>query len=773
MLKETARLGRLGEAAGIHNNILALTFYILAFTGGFILARTPVMDQMLPLGLMFTAGLPKFYALAAGIGAFCGYFLPVGGIGAFRYITAIFAVLSIKMLLQGFRRLSDIPLFSAGIGLVTSAVTGAAAIASTGSPSAVVLVAAESILTGGGAYFIHRAVRIRRHNRLGLSGTELASVVILISILLMGLIPIHIGELSLGRICALVMVLAAARFGKEQAGAVAGICSGFVIALSDRSFLFAIGVFAFGGLCAGLFSQLGKLGSALAFVLSGGLVLILAGVDMGVLSLMLEVLASSVIFLFLPRRLGIMLAEVFAPPVQLPRLDGLRKSLVMRLEFAANALSDVSQTVEEVAERLRRINAPDFDDVLRCVEQDACKGCTLRINCWETDRAATLSALLEMTKAIKQGIYEAETAAPEEFASKCLRLSSVGRSLFTHFSDYISKQSAENRIKEVRSVVSDQFDGISNMLYDLSEEFEHAQRYDTDTAGRIVQALKDIGIITSDCACVLDKYGRMAVEIRIRNAKDITLNRVHILRQVSGVCEREFDPPCINEVSGEVFITLCERAVYSVEYGVSQLSCTRNRMCGDAYSYFSDGKGHSIMIISDGMGNGGRAAVDGAMAAGLMSRLLKAGFGFDCSLRIVNSAMLFKSTDESLATIDIASIDLYTGKVELYKAGAAPTLVRRSGRVGKAESSSLPAGIIRDIGFDKAMVSLNAGDIVLMLSDGAITEGLDWIYAELEAWRDGTAQELADHIAEAARRRRSDGHEDDITVMAAILHRAV
>ena len=156
-----------------------------------------------------------------------------------------------------------------------------------------------------------------------------------------------------------------------------------------------------------------------------------------------------------------------------------------------------------------------------------------------------------------------------------------------------------------------------------------------------------------------------------------------------------------------------------------------------------------------------------------MSRLLKAGFGFDCSLRIVNSAMLFKSTDESLATIDIASIDLYTGKVELYKAGAAPTLVRRSGRVGKAESSSLPAGIIRDIGFDKAMVSLNAGDIVLMLSDGAITEGLDWIYAELEAWRDGTAQELADHIAEAARRRRSDGHEDDITVMAAILHRAV
>ena len=110
------------------------------------------------------------------------------------------------------------------------------------------------------------------------------------------------------------------------------------------------------------------------------------------------------------------------------------------------------------------------------------------------------------------------------------------------------------------------------------------------------------------------------------------------------------------------------------------------------------------MILSDGMGTGGRAAVDGAMASGLMSRLIKAGFGYDCSLRILNSSMLFKSTDESLATVDIASIDLFTGETKLYKAGAAPTIVRRSGKTGKVQSTSLPAGILREIGFDKAVV---------------------------------------------------------------------
>ena len=179
------------------------------------------------------------------------------------------------------------------------------------------------------------------------------------------------------------------------------------------------------------------------------------------------------------------------------------------------------------------------------------------------------------------------------------------------------------------------------------------------------------------------------------------------------------------------------------------------------------------MILSDGMGTGGRAAVDGAMASGLMSRLIKAGFGYDCSLRILNSSMLFKSTDESLATVDIASIDLFTGQVELYKAGAAPTLIRRSGRTGKAESTSLPAGILREIGFDKATVKCKIGDIVVIMSDGAACEGTDWIKGEIESWSNGTAEELAERICEGAKRRRSDNHQDDITVMTAILKKSV
>ena len=154
-----------------------------------------------------------------------------------------------------------------------------------------------------------------------------------------------------------------------------------------------------------------------------------------------------------------------------------------------------------------------------------------------------------------------------------------------------------------------------------------------------------------------------------------------------------------------------------------------------------------------------------------MSKLIKAGFGYDCSLKILNSSMLFKSSDESLATMDIASIDLFTGNTELYKAGAAPTLVRRNGKSGRAESTSLPIGILKDVSFDRAGIRLRANDILLMVSDGVTFDGTEWLRQELENWRDGGAQDLAEHICDCARRRQTAGKPDDITVIAAIIEK--
>lgn len=487
----------------------------------------------------------------------------------------------------------------------------------------------------------------------------------------------------------------------------------------------------------------------------------------------IESALGAIMFLILPRDAGIILGKIFSAYPKLSMPTGFKKSLTMRLQLASNALKDVSKTVDQVSFQLSKINSPDFGTVINLIEQDACAGCKLRIHCWEKKREDTVNAILEITKSIKQGNNNPETDIPQEFKGRCLRVSRVANCAYKRYTDYASRIAAENRIDEVRSVVSDQFDGISAMLSDLANDFEMQERFDNSAAENAAAALKNLNIHIEECSGRVDKYGRMTIELKLKKTPELILNKAHVMKAVSVACERDFDPPIISEVGGEVYIVLNEHSDITVDFGVEQSSANNNSMCGDAYKYFNDGKGHFIMILSDGMGTGGRAAVDGAMASGLMSRLIKAGFGYNCSLKILNSSMLFKSTDESLATVDIASIDLYTGMTELYKAGAAPTIIRRSGKTGKAESTSLPAGILREIGFDKAAIKCKVGDIVVLMSDGATSDGTDWIRAEIESWQDGSAQDLAEHLCACAKRRHTEKREDDITVLCAILNKAV
>lgn len=759
--KEKYDTGILLAAAGMHISAAAV---------GFIMSRGAVLGNLLPFGISFIAGCSLTYTPAAATGVFLGYFIPAIGSGGFKYIAAAFAVVAVKLLLGGLKRLSSNPIFLSAMAFLASFLTSAVTLS--GLNFNFLSVLCESLFSAMGAFFVCRCFNSFKNAAAGLRADELASLSVLIGMALTGINGFTFNGISLGHILGIAVILTAAKYGGILSGSVSGITVSFAMCLSGVSGEIAV-VYAFTGLIAGVFSSFGKYVQTavpLVFSLAGS---VISGNPVLIAQTVIEAALGSALFLAVPRRAGIRLGKLFSAYPRLSAPDGVKRSLSMRLDIAAGALCDVSDTVEQVAAELSKINSPDFGSVITAVEQDACAGCKLRLHCWESKRDDTLKAVLEMTNAVKSGERSPENAAPEEFKGRCLRVARVANAAYKRYSDYASRIAAENRIDEVRGVVSDQFDGISAMLSELSRELEKDDRFDNSAAEKAAAALKNLDIRVEECSSKTDKYGRMTIEMRVKKDSSLIINKLQVMKMVSVVCERDFDIPSVSENGGEIFIVLNEHAALRVDVGVEQKCASDSAMCGDAYKYFFDGRGHFIMILSDGMGTGGRAAVDGAMASGLMCRLIKAGFGYDCSLRILNSSMLFKSTDESLATVDIASIDLFTGRVELYKAGAAPTLVRRSGRTGKAESTSLPAGILREVSFDKAVVRCKENDIVVLMSDGAVSEGTEWIRDEIEGFTDGTAEQLSERICEGAKRRRTDGHEDDITVMTAVIKRAV
>ena len=731
-----------------------------------ISSRGVVAGRLLPFGVAFLAGCPKYYCASAALGAFLGYFIPVTSSSGFRYIASLFAVLAIKLILSANKKLSANPLFAAGVAAISNGVTAAVSAATVSLGFIDYL--SESLLCALGAFFTCKTALALKSDRVGLSGEELASLLVVASMALMGLGGVSVYGVSLGNILGVFLILTAAKYGGTLAGAVSGIAVSFASLLSGAD---NTGIYYFGGMMAGVFSALGKYAQIASMGVAALISAFYTTGEEGLFPLIAQTVAGSLIFLFLPRSAGTHLGKIFAGVPKITMPSGIKKAATMRLTLASNALKDISETVTQVSKELGRINAPDFSSVLAGIERDVCRGCKLKIHCWESRHDLTVEAILEMTKAVKSGAENPISYTSEEFKGRCLKPTVLEQSVSSRYLEYASSIAAENRIEEVRQVVSDQFEGISNMLEDLSADIDSDEKFDNSAALSAAAVLKNLNIHAEECCARIDRFGRMTLEIRVKTDKDTALNKLRIMKALSLVCERDFDAPVINQAGGDTYITVSERAIYKIDIGVTQINAENNNMCGDAFNCFNDGKGHYISVLSDGMGTGGRAAVDGAMASGLMSRLLKAGFGYDCSLRILNSSMLFKSTDESLATVDIASIDLFTGEARLYKAGAAPTLVRRGGRTGKAESTSLPVGILREVGFDTAAIRLKAGDILLLMSDGAVSDGLGWIRAELEAFREGTAKDLARHIAECAKSRRGDTRQDDITVIALILER--
>lgn len=745
----------------------AVALHLAAAVCGLLCSQVKLLSSLTPLGVILSAAVPLKYSLTAATGSFFGYLFFGVSDTPFRYIAALFAAVSIRLLTAGIKKLSTTAPFCAVTVLVSVTVCNLVSCMSNSDNTLLLL--CEGVLSGGLTYFLARTFEINPLAGVGLGGEELASVIISADMALLALVPVAVGGFSLGKVFIVATVLTAARFGAVSGGALAGTAVGFAAALSSNDAKLVC-LYAIGGMIAGLFSSGGRVLAIVGFSIPAFISICVFGIDEKSFALIVEILLGIAVFLLLPKQVCTVIAGFFTPPVRLESLEGMRKSLVVRLKYASGALGDVSGTIEEVAKRLKRIQSPEPGDIFTGCEERACSGCSFRISCWETNRDETHRALGALADSIRKGGGTLEECAPE-FAEKCLRAKTVESTLRTVYGEYLARMRAEERITQVRGVVSDQFDGISDMLLDLANEFDTSRHYDLDMAETVVGALREMGLLSTDCGCSVDKFGRVTIEAKLHNVGDHIINRKQLRDRLETACERRFEPPVFKKLNDILHMTVCERANITPEIGVTQLPAAETGICGDSYTTFGDGSGRFYMLLADGMGTGGAAAVDGAMTSGLMERLLKAGFGFDCSLRIVNSALLYKSTEESLSTVDIACVDLYTGETRLYKAGAAPTLIKRAGRVGRAESRSLPVGILRDVGFDRSVISLKREDIIVLLSDCACTDGTDWICHEIEEFQNGTAQQLSEKLAEAAQRRADPDHPDDITVMVTVLNK--
>lgn len=740
---------------------------LLSFVGGFLMMNPFVYGQLSPFSISLICALRDACSLWAGAGGIVGSFLFFDGTEAVKYNAIIIMCILVKGLAA--RMLSGkLREYSVFINAFSSPfLIGTAIMLATGFEYEVFLgTVFESVLSCGGAY-IFRKTAFALWNKKDVSRCttlEEASILITFGIALMHFYRYQLFSFSPVIVIFAACTLLCAKIRNGSGGALCGVCLAFTAGLSGE-----LG-FAGAGLALGGFLS-GELMRNNRYIFTAGFLLpvcICAVVD-GTVSAYMTIAECALVctaFLLIPESIFSELCKkVNAPvPVYIKSNDGVLIS--KKLSSASTAIGRVSDCVTAIQRTFKPNPDVQLYSAIRSAWAKVCSECELRESCRKEVKNPSDEAVERLANALKNNAKLDETRFPKGFFASCYSFSEMQKMLKKRYIDFSANQVVQGQILQIRGIMSDQFRSMADILKSFAGEFDEEVSLDIKTAEIITAEAMEFGLNVISADSFTDKLGRIFIALNASAPmRDSDFSK--LTDSLSNAVGTRFDIPDISEDENQYMLKFKQKIVYSVNVGAYSRPTSSETVCGDYYRSFKDENGRYIVILSDGMGTGSGAAVDSAMAAELFSSLVRSGLSFDCALAVVNSALLVKSESESLATLDAASIDLYTGKTEFMKAGAAATFICHRGNIIVYENPSMPIGILREVSFSKATASLEKGDMIIMVSDGVLGESTVWLQQKIRLWCSETdsAQELAETIIESAEERKGKKHGDDMTAI--------
>ena len=365
------------------------------------------------------------------------------------------------------------------------------------------------------------------------------------------------------------------------------------------------------------------------------------------------------------------------------------------------------------------------------------------------------------------------TKAFSDLAKSFLSVPSAGVYAVVGMDEYQKVHTAWNaRMDEQRVAVATQLTEISGIMegairraYDTKE--------DTSLERKLKKAFGKKGILLKSTYVYDNKDQRKEVYLTIRTRKK---NRVsnkeaaEILSDMMGTAmmpSHEMRAFVRNEYTDTCFV---ERTNFEVLYGMERCVGDYQQISGDSFSFMQKAEGQFLASLSDGMGTGLNAYQESEKVVDLLEQFLEAGFSKETAVKMINSALVLRSDGKTFSTIDISSIDLYSGVCEFLKIGAAASFIRRGNWVEVISSTSLPAGIFQQTDLEKTCRKLYDGDMVIMVTDGVLdvlpVEHQEKLMKDIILeHQTNNPKELADYILSRVRQYKSGRFLDDMTVL--------
>lgn len=349
---------------------------------------------------------------------------------------------------------------------------------------------------------------------------------------------------------------------------------------------------------------------------------------------------------------------------------------------------------------------------------------------------------------------------PSEITSVCVSASDVMKQLNYILSEYRRLIAESENARSGRRLLADQAHGVAEVMKGCAVDLSRNVGEHTDSEEQLKKMFASYGISCPEVQ-IDDLCGEISVIVCGKfNAKAMcgilekTLGRRYVLKDKLAydghkLCLVFSTPPRLDAAFG---------VAYAVKKG--------ENVSGDTHSVIRINEHSFLMALSDGMGSGVYARKVSEAAISLIEAFYRAEMPEDTVLRTINKLLSF-NRDERFTCIDIAAVNLDTGRADFVKIGSPAGIIMREGEIKVLESTSLPLGILDTLKPTVCSELLKSGDIVVFMSDGVTSSfsSNTELYEFLQGLKPLNPQSLADKILAAALDKAGHTVSDDMTVV--------
>jgi len=765
---------------------------VLVGTFGFFIGRTIVFAFVNPLAIPFLAvfmGAKRAFYLTAvflclGLATRFGepltlrYILAIGLLFVYYFLGTRVAQRD-ERIAKGWLKLP----YVAGAAAVAMLLAGVGfAFIYDSSPFLFSVAILEAVLAGSLVFIVKRAhviLTARRRRTNLLSGEDIIALTVILAGVIAGASDIYVGAMPLRFFfCVYVLCVVAFKGGPSMAAA-AGLLLGLFLHIAghwDTGLVAVLGVAGMGG---GFCKRWGRLPVIAGVAALGGAALAMIAPSMLSFSLVYAVIAAGMVFMLTPQSFYFNVASAITPVLDSADdyMDKIKEETTRRLDKFSAAFEKLADTFSGLSKPKHSLNKHDISLLIDDLAGRACSTCSNQSRCWEDDLYLTHQYVFTLLNACAQKGSAGTDDIDKSFLKTCANSEVLLRELNNIFTLYKNNLRWHNRIAESRELVSQQLQGVAGIVKRLSDEIDISLRFHDGLEEEMILALLKQKIEVNSVIVLENKAGKYRVTVNHQpcNHEKSCVNEIRpVLNTVLKRRMRLEQTEC-NIKKGVCSTRFIEDQKLRMTSGVAHRAKT-SKGSGDSYSFMDLSNGTCLLVLSDGMGSGERARRESTATVGLLEDLIESGFDKDLAVKMINSVLVLKSSEESFSTLDICSVDLYTGVAEFIKIGAAATFILRGGKVKVISSSSLPIGMLNDVDLEVSEGQLLHDDIIVMVTDG-VTEAVsasttvfgdseNWMKDVLKNCKYHNPQDVAEYVLAEAERL-AGLPKDDMTVLAA------